>query len=586
MQVSRASLIRLLRSSAEFRDLPVAALADLADSLELREVMGGTQVIREGEPSDSLFILVSGRLRVSRQGKDGALLLYNEIRPGECVGETGLILRQPRTADITAVRDSVLAVLDRPRYETLMMRQPLAMSQAFGQAIYNQLRHADRVHGQTRARNFAVLPLHAGAPVEDFAAQLTQALARHCKAHHVRREIGTEHLDQLEGTQDALVLEAEPGFTDWTRAALRQADQVVLVARSDQPVEVTEIEAAYGREPGAAWVRKHLAVVYPDASSRAQDAALWRQGRDVERVYPVRLGVAGDFARLARFLLGRAVGVVLGGGGARGFAHIGVMRALEEAEIPIDLLGGNSMGALIGAMVAFGVPREEIHTQILKFTRGAVRPSVPVVSILSNVPYMNALRHAFGDTTVESLWLPYFASACNLSQARTVVLDHGPLWRAVLASNSPAGLLPPVLHDGDLLVDGAILENVPVSAMRTRLGPALERRRGHGTVIAIDVDVRENLCAPNGLCEMRAGDVLKSKLSRSMQSLPGIVDILMQAGHIGGLAQRGRTVSLADYYLEPPVNQFPMMGYKSAEEIIEVGYRYACEQIASWDSLA
>jgi NTE family protein/lysophospholipid hydrolase len=199
------------------------------------------------------------------------------------------------------------------------------------------------------------------------------------------------------------------------------------------------------------------------------------------------------------------------------------------------------------------------------------------------VPYASALKQAFGDTQIESLWLPFFVSACNLSQAKTVVLDSGPLWQAVMASNSPAGLLPPVVLNGDLLVDGAILENVPVSSMRTRMGTPLEHRRGNGTVIAIDVDARENLTAPEGADEIRTRELLKSRFNRSGRRLPSIIDILKQAGHIGGLAQREKTIGMADYYLEPPVTKFPMMGYKHAADIIEVGYRYASEQIASWD---
>ena len=165
------------------------------------------------------------------------------------------------------------------------------------------------------------------------------------------------------------------------------------------------------------------------------------------------------------------------------------------------------------------------------------------------------------------------------------MLDHGPLWRAVLASNSPAGLLPPVLYDGELLVDGAILDNVPVEAMRQRLGTPLERRRGNGTVIAIDVDVQEPLEAPVDKTHLRPMDKLRSSLGRG-QSLPGIGDILYRAGHLGGLMQRSKTVSLSDFYLEPPVSAYSLMAYKRADEIVACGYEYAVKAIAAWDRQA
>jgi NTE family protein/lysophospholipid hydrolase len=151
-----------------------------------------------------------------------------------------------------------------------------------------------------------------------------------------------------------------------------------------------------------------------------------------------------------------------------------------------------------------------------------------------------------------------------------------------LASNSPAGLLPPVLHDGQLLVDGAILDNVPVEAMRTRLGTPLEKRRGNGTVIAIDVDVRDELKVDARVRRLSATGFLKSRL-RGGTRFPGIGEILYGASHIGSLNQRSRTMALADFYLEPPVSGFRLMDYRRAAEIADIGYRYTMERIEQWD---
>jgi NTE family protein/lysophospholipid hydrolase len=194
------------------------------------------------------------------------------------------------------------------------------------------------------------------------------------------------------------------------------------------------------------------------------------------------------------------------------------------------------------------------------------------------------LKRMFGTTTIEMLWRPFFAAACNLSQAATTVLDSGLLWRAVLASNSPAGLLPPVVRNGDLLVDGAILDNIPVAAMRARLGTPLEKRHGNGTVIAVDVDIRDELAAPPDTQRLSARETLKAWLGLGTCRSPGIGDILYRAGHIGSLQQKARTSTLADRYLAPPVDVFPLMAYRQAEAIVAAGYRHACEEIARWNS--
>lgn len=592
----QARLIQVLRVSGVFGALTDEVLRQLADALQVRHISGGTLVLREGDDSDSMLFVLSGRLRVSRRDVDGSLLLYNEIRVGESVGETGMILHQRRTADVTAVRDSTLAILRRVDFETLLAQWPLPLNRVFSQAIYNHLRHTPQVVEGRHAQSFAVVPMHAGARADEVASSLARALSRMGRVHHLtpqaEKELesktaemrrGIDRHQELEDQFDFLVYEAEPRASAQTLRAFRQADQVIFVAAGDAPCEPGQLELLLTEEPGSAMKRKHLVLWHPDSDPRPGGAERWRAGRTLERIYPVRSRHAADYARVARFLTGHAVGLVLGGGGARGFAHLGVLKALEQAEIPIDLIGGNSMGALIGAQYACGVALDEIRERTQRFARGGERPTVPVISLVSGKRVQRDLQRMFGDITFDALWRPFFAAACNLSQARTSIQDSGPLWRAVLASNSPAGLLPPVLHEGDLLVDGAILENVPVSAMRVRLGTPLEKRRGNGTIIAVDVDVRQDMGVDPSLTRLSVWNHIKGLVGLGSYASPGIGDILYRAGHIGGLHQRAHIVALADHYLEPPVGQFALMAYRRAAEISEVGYRYAMEAIDQWD---
>jgi NTE family protein/lysophospholipid hydrolase len=132
-------------------------------------------------------------------------------------------------------------------------------------------------------------------------------------------------------------------------------------------------------------------------------------------------------------------------------------------------------------------------------------------------------------------------------------------------------------------VDGAILENVPVQAMRMRLGAPLERRHGNGSVIAIDVDVRTNLMADVGLTRLTPMSTLKRHLRLSAPASPGIAEILYSAGHIGGASRRRQTMAQANFYLEPPVAEFQLMAYERGAEIVDAGYRYATEMISKWD---
>lgn len=592
-------VLDVLRASGVFGSLAEPVLQDLGRFLHLQTIAGGNIVYREGDPANTMFFLISGRLRVSRRDSNGALQLYNEIRPGESVGEAGLILQQPRAADITALRDSTVALLSQADFERLLVLHPLALNRVFSQAIFNHLRHASQVVERRHAQIVVVVPLEAGRLAHEVAVGLTRAFSQVGRAHHVLPDaerstdptatgawMGQDRYDELEEQFDFLIYEADLLSLSWTKRAFRQADQVVFVATPDASAQPGELERRLAGEPGFDMKRKHLVLLHPAQTEIPAGLTRWSAGRDLERVYPIRSRHTGDFARLSRFLSGKAVGVVLGGGGARGFAHLGVLRALEEAGIVIDLIGGNSMGALLGAQVACDLPLDTIRERTVRFARGGERPTIPVISIVSGRRVERDLKRMFGDRSVDQLWRPFFAAACNLSRACTTVQDSGPLWRAVLASNSPVGLFPPVLHNGDLLVDGAILENVPVAAMRARLGTPLEKRRGNGTVIAIDVDVRDYMGVDPALPRLSVRRTIQGYFRRGISASPGIGDILYRASHIGGLHQRERTIAQADRYLEPPVASFALMGYGRAEQIADVGYRYAMQEIERWNATA
>jgi predicted acylesterase/phospholipase RssA/CRP-like cAMP-binding protein len=593
--ISRSKIIDVLLASPVFGKLDRAVIEDLANELKLQHVPGGYQVIREKEAANEMLFLISGGMRVSRRNAQGELLLYNEIRPGMSFGEAGLILRQPRAADVTAVRDSVIAVLSRDAFESLLNKYPLPINQVVVRAVYNYLRHNEEAGRRTHAQSIAVIPLHRGANSREVAYQLAEAFATVGKTHVLsppsektgRYSVQSlqdmaAYQDALEESSDFLIYEADATASEWSLRAFRQADQVVYVVSAGVGAQVGELENILRAQPDFNMKRVHLAVLHDQSKPVPADARAWLKDRAIERIYPIRNKRPADFSRLVRFLTGQAVGVVLGGGGARGFAHVGVLRAMEEAGIPVDLIGGNSMGALIAAQFACGVPLNDIIGQTRAFASGGERLTLPLVSLVSGNRVARDLRKMFGENHCDGLWIPFFAAACNLTLGKTTVQDSGPVWRAVLASNSPAGLFPPVLLNGEMLVDGAILENVPVDAMRMRLGTPQERRRGNGTVVAIDVDVQEPMAVDPALHQLSAWSALKGYFSPKAHPSPTIADILYRAGHIGGLYQRGATIAQADHYLEPPVSDFTMMSYKRGEEIAEVGYQYASRQIRQW----
>jgi NTE family protein/lysophospholipid hydrolase len=299
----------------------------------------------------------------------------------------------------------------------------------------------------------------------------------------------------------------------------------------------------------------------------------------VEKHFHVRPGDAGDFRRLARLMTGRGVGLVLGGGGARGYAHIGVIRALEEAGVPIDMIGGTSMGAVVAAAHAMGLDyREFLSTtrRLLKKHRPFHEYTLPIVSLLRSRRLDRFLHEAYGDARIEDLKVTFFAVSSNLSTAEVAVHDTGELWAAVRASMSVPGVAVPVVVDNNLLVDGGVLNNLPGDVMR---------RLCSGTVIAVDVNEKNDLLVDDSCTPIPSPwKIVWSRINPFARpiNVPSILSIMGRTSLLGSILKRNEVAREVDLYLNPPVGRFGILDNDALEEIAEAGYRYAKERIADW----
>jgi predicted acylesterase/phospholipase RssA len=558
---------------------------------------GGAWLFRQGDEGDALYLVARGLLQTwmeSSEPGDGGQRMIAEIAPGEIVGEIGMLAGGKRTAGIRAVRDSLLLRMDVAAFDKLGRQRPELIRHIAG-AIAARLR--DRTAGpapiRRLVRTIAVLPLDDPSTIDVLVPRLIAELALEgstllltaarmrelgapAMASGPTRQMSPALIDWLGDQEDRhrfILYVADPGDIAWSDLALRHADLILLVANAasdpgQRPCEGTLLNATDG--PVA---RRALVLVHDGAPELLTGTAAWLKARTVDFHLHLRAGVPGDFARLTRILSGKALGLVLGGGAARGFAHMGVYRALIEAGIPIDWVGGSSIGAVIAAAIAQGGP---VDAQLAAARRAFIEGKPFSDVTLLRGRRMKTLIDTYLTGDIEDLPLPFFCTSSNLGQGKLRVHEHGPLGLAVQASASLPGVFPPTVIDGQLVIDGGILDNLPVDHMR---------RRPVGRVIAVDVTSRNNYevdykTVPSPWAIL-AGRLLP--FTRRYR-VPSFMSLALKAAEIGTMAHVRAAGQRADLLLRPPVSRFSLTDVRAFDEIVQVGYEHARKAIADWQA--
>lgn len=591
---------RLVRGSELFGKLGDAALDEVVEALEWLHVDGGETLFRQGDHGDALYLVLSGRLRVVVTRDDGSEGVVREVGRGENVGELAMLTEEPRSATVRAVRDTDLARLSRARFEQLLLRHPQAVMQLL-RMLATWVRRSNAPLPRGRIVTVTVVALEPGAPVDWLVRQLTEVLsdegptlvldaaavdralfagAANLADDDSRHGILTSWLDEREARSRFVVYVADVALPAWTRCCLRQADRILLVARAaaDWRDTARTVDLLTVRDRGEA--REDLVLLHEPDTAAPRATADWLDLRPVMAHHHLRRGVRRDVERLARRLTGTAVGLVLSGGGARGFAHIGVIQALEEAGIPIDRVGGTSMGAVIAAQYAAGLDTHAmLELNRLWQERNPLWDlTLPLIALVSGRAGLKILDTMFGDRRIEDLWLDFFCCSTNLSRSELAVHRVGPLARWVRASISIPGIAPPLrLDNGDVLVDGGVLNNMPADVMRLL---------GSGRTIAVDVALPDAMVMDPHDGDMPSPWQLVRGLvpfgTTTRARTPTIFAILERTTLVASLSLSRRLSREVDLYLSPPVSRFGSFEWAALERIAATGLEFARERIAEW----
>ena len=565
-----------------FGHLEPEVLATIKDLLEWVPVRAGTRLFAEGEPGDAAYLVVTGRLRAFRTGDDGVEIDVGEIGRAEMAGEMALLEGSPRNATVYAVRDSQLVRFSRAAFAAVTERYPSA-----GLLVaHTVLRRTSGRGREERPTQLSIVVVGGAghADVRAFGQQLTAALgrdARYVTSDTIDEDLGVPGISQL-GDDDVGAIrlaywleelqerhsvlvygidDGAEGWSMWSRRALRWSDHVLVVCDAGADPRPDEVEAELWR---LVEQQKHpkvsLALVHPPDTVLPEGTTRWLEPRALASHHHVRRSDAVTMGRLARLLAGRGTGVVLGGGGARGFAHLGVFVVLEELGVPIDIVGGTSIGAIMAIGPGMGWGAEQSRLVATEQFRKIFDYTLPSVSVLKGERIARKLRDAVGDMDIADLWIPYFCVSTNLTTAGARYHDHGRLADAVRASVAIPGLLPPVPIDGELFVDGGILDNVPVDEMR--------RRNPTGQIVAVDVAAETGPTADLDYGLSISG--FKALVDRRRGvGPPGMLSTLVRSSLIASVRDRDRVIreGVADLYIDVDCDGVSLLDFGAADHI-------------------
>ena len=590
----------------------------------------GRAIFRQGDAADYTCIVLSGRLRSVITRQNNKKELVGEYGRGDIVGIVEILTETPRSTTIMAVRDSELAKLPNGLLDVIKIKYPVVVTRLvhlLGHRLLGSLQKGndsvspESIGSRPTGSNFstvAVLAISDDVPLQEFCMELNHALSAvgsslHLTSDGLRQSLGVNALDvsneyilsswlgQQEDQHRIVLYQCDNTYTAWTQRCIRQADGILIVGLANQKPTVGKIEKQL--DSIAVRTQKELVLLHKEDSQTPSNTVFWLNIRSwcsshhhircpkrmfvnknssvkcqdyYSQMFEQPLNIHSDFSRLARFLTGTSIGLVLGGGGARGSAHVGMIRAIKEAGIPIDMVGGVSIGAFMGALWC---QENSIQSFISKARSWSMRMTshwqkvldltYPITAMFTGAAFNRSIYDVFGDKQIEDLWLPYFTVTTDISSSSPRIHRYGSLWRYVRSSMSLSGYLPPLCDpvDGHLLLDGGYVNNLPANIMRDVMGAE--------TILAVDVGSQDETDLYNYGDTLNGWWLLWKRWNPFCEPVrvPNLPEIQSRLAYVS-CVQQLEQVKNNEYctYIRPPIDKWKTLQFGSFDEIMDVGY--------------
>jgi NTE family protein len=556
-------------------------------------------LFHQGDPSHSLYILVRGKLAAILNSPDNKPKIVGNILPIEPVGELGALSGDPRSLTIRAIENSHLIKLSGDAFKKLCRQYPAILFETLHPVVKRSQQLIQLLYTGEKKKHIAIIPANQSVRLEKFEEQFKEIIHRYKKV--ILFSENDIHSDANENTRNfaELIHEAEKSNviivyllksyeTPLAKACWGKISKLYVIAEGNSKpyLDSFALEKLHNARQLIS-VRRELVLIYKKGAI-PYNTQEWTNKANFFLHHHLRLDYIPDYQRLFRFMRGKAFGLVLGGGGAKGWTHIGALRALLESHIPIDAIGGVSAGALVAGLYTLNYSYEQTYQHFEKLL-GQTHNIVswrnfcwPAISLFSCEQFTHEIQQIFGNKKIENMWLPFFCVTCNLGTYKEVTHRSGLLWEKCRGSVAVPGLVPPMVINGELHIDGGLLNNLPVNTMRETLGP-------DSKIIAVEL---MNKTTDNNRYnfppDLTFKQALLSKLHLGYrdQKFPPFLETFLKSLLIGASVRQKENSTAADLLIAPDTSHYSMLRLqdkKQQDQLIDIGYQIAFEKISTWD---
>lgn len=581
-------LLKLIKSNKIFASLDDTALKKIFIKSQKIYLKKNHLLFRQGDTSTHIYFLITGKLSIILKTENNNKKIINEIYPGETAGEISALSHELRSVTIKAAQDSILLQLPSNIFREIFHDHPAVLFEMMDIVVNRSHRAIEQLMKETATKKqVAIMPANTTISLKNFTEKLiaeAQAIPNLLFVTEADLKNASTTLKQtlqdIENKHETIVYLLEACETDIAQACLAKVTTLYVIADPNTPPEINTFVRNQINN------KTEIIFWHQTEDYLPKNPSLWLRQTKFFLYHHIRNDHDKDYQRLLRFITGQAIGVVLGGGGLRCWAHLGAITALLEANIPIDMIGGTSAGAIVAGFYALHEslhdPKKQLQTlsEATRKTVGLRNLTWPAISLSNGKLYTHVLKQIFNNVRIENLSIPTFFVSCNLASNTEKLHRRGYLWKAIRSSTAVPAIFPPIVIKGKLHLDGGILNNLPVDSMKNFVG-------NKGTTIAIELTHnghdKNKYKFPSVLPFWKTALVKLGWLPNKYK-FPHFIETFLKALLAGSSAKQYKNSQAANVLISPDLSQYGLLNVtkQQEKELIKLGYDAAVTAIKNW----